>query len=193
MAKAKRPPKSEQEVLPIGELFIDQLAKESDRGCVLVAAAMLDEALEFLLRCNMSKEDALVKVCVDPLFVGLGPLKSFWAKIQLTRALGHIDQWMYDDLERIRNLRNFFAHTYSDADFANPRVVAITERLVGADKAVRSMSKRPQLGKIVPDRLIRDTRIQDRPIVKKERMRFTLAASYIGGRIHRKCVPQQHV
>jgi DNA-binding MltR family transcriptional regulator len=161
MGKRKRTPEDFESIC---EQFMEQLVKESDRGCVLVAAAMLDEALEFLLRQRMASEEAAAKACVDPLFVGLGPLKSFWAKTQLARALGFIDQWIYEDLERIRTLRNLFAHSYENADFADARVIALTERLVGADKF---------------SPLIKDT-----PVMKKERARFTFAAAYVGGYIH---------
>jgi hypothetical protein len=42
MGKRKQPPNTWQDFDPIREQFMDQLVKESDRGCVLVAAAMLD-------------------------------------------------------------------------------------------------------------------------------------------------------
>jgi DNA-binding MltR family transcriptional regulator len=139
----------------------------------------------------MASEDVAVKACVDPLFVGLGPLRSFWAKTQLARALGFIDHWMYDDLERIRNLRNLFAHSYENADFADPRVIALTERLVGADKAVQEMEKTPPPESVVPNQMLKDTPVKHREVMKKERMRFIMAASYIGGNIHGRSVPPE--
>jgi hypothetical protein len=84
-----------------------------------------------------------------------------------------------------------FAHSYENADFADQRVIALTEGLIGADKAVASIKKKGGSPEgVVPDNLIRDTPVKDRPIVKKERMRFTLAASYIGGKIHREAISE---
>ena len=120
MGKHQRPEDFEL----VREEVFEQLINESDRGCVLIAAAILDEGLESRLRQKMASEDAVVKACVAPLFVGIGPLTSFSAKTQLARALRLIPQWMYEDIERIRRLRNLFAHSYEKADFADPKVTA---------------------------------------------------------------------
>ena len=182
---------TEADVDGIRKTFIETLHKESDRGCVLVATAMIDEGLEVLLREYMTADEKAIKACVEPLFVGFGPLKSFWAKTQLARALGLVDDWMYADMERIRKLRNLFAHSYQRADFDDPRVIALTDALVGADKAVQSFSNKPAPAKLVPiepQPTLGRTARKRKQVLKKERLRFTLATSYIGGRIYGKMV-----
>jgi hypothetical protein len=109
--------------------FFETIRCESDRGCVLVAAAFLDEALELLLRSRMSSDPRIVKTSMKPLFTGIGPLKSFWAKTELCRALGVIPEPEYSDLMRIRDLRNHFAHSYVTASFDDPEAVKIVSDL----------------------------------------------------------------
>ena len=101
--------------------FLETLDTESDRGCVLIAAAHLDECIEWLLRARFLKERKLT----DLLFTGLGPLTSFSAKIQVARALDLIDSWLYEDLEKIRKLRNKFAHQYIAVSFDHPEIVEV--------------------------------------------------------------------
>lgn len=181
MAK-RQLPATKEEVEALAEKFFSSLVQESDRGCVLVGAAFIDEGLEILLRSKTLHDTLTVKVCVDPLFAGLGPLRSFWAKTQLCRALDIIDDWMYEDLEKIRNLRNLFAHSYENADFDDQRVIALTEGLMSADKAVREFAKSPttEMGAVAKE--------QERPrqTAKKERARFIISASFLAGHIHGK-------
>src|SRR5262245_8195161 len=113
----KRLPDTPDELEGWAAQFFATVKAESDRGCVLVAAAFLDEGLELLLRSKMSRDASIVKNSIEPLFTGMGPLKSFWAKTELCLALGLLPDYEHGDLARIRNLRNLFAHTYTGASF----------------------------------------------------------------------------
>jgi DNA-binding MltR family transcriptional regulator len=175
-------PGTKQEVEALASKFSASLSAESDRGCVLVGAAFIDEGLEILLRSRMLHDAPSVKACVDPLFTGLGPLRSFWAKTQLCRALDLMSDWMYEDLERIRNLRNLFAHSYENASFEDPRVIALTEGLKAANEVVKKM-KQPSETRPEADVQEQEPR-QQRESPKKERVRFTISASYLAGHIH---------
>lgn len=80
----------------------------SDRSCVIVAAAYLDDYLGYLFRCFLSspfkeKEDG-------ELFSGYGPLSSFSSKTVLAYRLGLISDYEYKTLQVIRRIRNAFAH-----------------------------------------------------------------------------------
>lgn len=154
--------------------FLATIKEESDRGCVLVAAAFLDEALELLLRSKMSKDPSIVKASIEPLFTGIGPLKSFWAKTELCRVFRLIPEYEYADLTRIRSLRNLFAHSYVDATFSDPAVVEITSELRHF-----GMKEFPTLDteKATPDYV---------------RRRFSLAAAWLAGRIHHRSGMVQH-
>ena len=83
----------------------------SDRSCVIVAAAYIDELLGFLLKGFLNspsseKED-------KELFSGYGPLSSFSSKILLSYRLGLISNYEYKSLQIIRKIRNVFAHDIS--------------------------------------------------------------------------------
>ena len=148
-------------------VFFETIKAESDRGCVLVAAAFLDEALELLLRSKMKSEAKIVKESVDPLLTGIGPLKSFWARTELCRALDFLADWEYDDLSQIRNLRNLFAHSYEQADFDDPRVVEMVMKLNAFGERIVPRGQAPK-----------------RPDIKEARLRFSLAAGWLAGTLH---------
>src|SRR6185312_12884367 len=112
-AKPKRPISQSPEELDANlETFIKTFRDESDRGAVLVAAALLDEVLEKVLRETMSNEPHVKKKCVDPLFAPEAALATFASKMKIARAFGILADWMYEDLEIIRKIRNEFAHSH---------------------------------------------------------------------------------
>ena len=83
----------------------------SDRSCVIVAAAYIDELLEYLLK-NFVYSPSSEKEDKD-LFSGYGPLSSFSSKILLSYRLGLISNYEYKTLQIIRKIRNTFAHDIS--------------------------------------------------------------------------------
>jgi DNA-binding MltR family transcriptional regulator len=107
--------------------LVQTLFSESDRGAVLVAAALLDDALEDLVRSVMSNQPDVVKKAVDPLLKS--PIRSFWAKTQLAYALQLIDSDLYDALNDIRGLRNAFAHRTAPASLSDTQVAQLVQRL----------------------------------------------------------------
>ena len=165
----KRLPDSSEDVKDCAAAFFKTIKAESDRGCVLVATAFLDEALELLLRSKMKSEPRIVKKSVDPLLTGIGPLKSFWARTELCRALDFLAEWEYDDLSQIRNLRNLFAHSYEQADFDDPRVVEMVMKLNAFGERILPQGQAPK-----------------RADVKEARQRFSLAAAWLAGALHHR-------
>ena len=106
------------------------LFKESDRGCVLVAASLLDEVLEGLLRAACDQRPHVVTAAVDPLFKQpAAPLRSFWAKIQLAYAIRIVDGVAYAALEIIRKLRNAVAHGTGQASLTGTQVEGLVNEL----------------------------------------------------------------
>ena len=143
----------------------------------MISAAIIDECLEILLRSQMSKSATKV---TDQLFVTQGPLGSMWSKIQMARGLELIPEWMYADLERIRTLRNHFAHRYGEADFESAEVTAITAALKAADFAVQAIET-AKPSSLNPTTIPGSRAAGAVTKPKKERLRFILSASYIGG------------
>lgn len=129
---------SEDELVKKSIEVAKTLFQESDRGCVLVGAALIDEVLEVLLRSKLESEPRIVREVVNPLFITNGPLSSFWARIQLSYALGLINRGTYDDLEIIRNLRNSFAHQYGPVSLDATDVADKIDLLKSGDRYARA-------------------------------------------------------
>lgn len=83
------------------------LQLESERGCVLVGGAMLDEMLGALLRAFFIRDENLTK---ELLYAPNAPASSFSARIRLCRAIGLITDEFFRDLDRLRGIRNKAAH-----------------------------------------------------------------------------------
>lgn len=96
-----------------------EFAQESDRATVIVAVALLDSALETLLRSKL----APVPGSHDPLLDGAyAPLSNFSARIDLSYRLGLISAGFARDLHLIRRIRNDFAHNISGCSFEDSGV-----------------------------------------------------------------------
>lgn len=94
------------------KILQDELENSSsDRSCVIVAAAYIDDFLGYLFRCFLTsssseKED-------KELFSGYGPLSTLSSKIVLSYRLGLISNYEYKTIQIIRKIRNLFAHDIS--------------------------------------------------------------------------------
>jgi Domain of unknown function (DUF4145) len=82
--------------------------KMSHATVVVTAASILDVELK---RCIKTKMRSLDKKTEKRLFRGYGPLSSFAAKIDLAYALDIIPPDIHAELNKIRDIRNDFAHT----------------------------------------------------------------------------------
>src|ERR1019366_6243223 len=104
--------------------YVDLLVSESDRGCILVGAALLDEELAGLFRAILIPELSREMLKVDR------PLGSFSARSQMAYALGLIHKQDFDDLDIVRKIRNDTAHFVARrgdgfaTDFSNAATVA---------------------------------------------------------------------
>lgn len=98
--------------------FRQELSKETDRGCALMAASFLDYTLEKTLR------DKLVgnKNHLDRLFDFNGPLGTFSSRIKLSYSIGLIPKEIMNDLDLIRKVRNEFGHKYEPITFDTPLI-----------------------------------------------------------------------
>jgi DNA-binding MltR family transcriptional regulator len=91
--------------------YLSELAGQTDRGCGIVAAAMLETVLERTLRKRFVDGSA------GALFVPYGPLSSLSGKIDTCLALGLIVASEHRDLHVIRRIRNDFAHDLHKTSF----------------------------------------------------------------------------
>jgi len=89
-----------------------------DRGLVLSLAAFAEDALGSLLREFMIPSEA-TKQLLDGFNA---PLGTFSARIKACLALGLVTKEQYDDLERLRKIRNEFAHHWRQIDLSSHSV-----------------------------------------------------------------------
>ncbi len=92
---------------------------ESDRGAALIAGSTAENSIEQILRMQLV---ALNKQQIDDLFGPDGIMGSFSAKIKIAFAFGLIDKKLSDEADRIREIRNAFAHCKCHIDFNTQEV-----------------------------------------------------------------------
>lgn len=104
--------------------FLDDLNKETARGAVLVAAAYLERQLgeivaSFVVEGRPAKD----------LLEGFNaPLGTFAARAAAAEAMGLISADEFGDLQRIRKIRNEFAHNHR-ATFDDPGITRLCSAL----------------------------------------------------------------
>lgn len=88
------------------------ITKESDRGCVLVIADMIDGLLEELLlkylKTSIPDKPSVANELVDGFN---SPLGTFSSRIKMAYALNLLKYDLYHNLEKIRACRNEMAHS----------------------------------------------------------------------------------
>jgi mannitol operon repressor len=107
----------------VGLSEIDPLLGESDRGSVIVAAAVLDNLLARYLSLVMKKNGLSNRYSVK-ILDGNGALGSFSARAQIARGFSLISEDTFHDLMVIRKLRNEFAHVHMHCSFSDRKVMA---------------------------------------------------------------------
>ncbi len=86
--------------------YLDSLNGESERGAVLIAGAYLDDLLKDVIQAFLINNKGAKK-----LFTGANaPLGTFSARSAAAFALGLVSQREFEEIERIREIRNLFAH-----------------------------------------------------------------------------------
>jgi hypothetical protein len=117
-------------VARIGQEVERELEKESDRGCVVLAFAWMDEQITINLRRYLLPSDKDSEKS-DELLGPIKPLGDASTKINLCCRLGIITPQTRDSLHLMRRLRNEFAHISSPLTFDTPsvrsRILAIVE------------------------------------------------------------------
>jgi DNA-binding MltR family transcriptional regulator len=90
-----------------------------DRSHAIVAAALLEQALETALLTHFRVEETEART----LFADQeGSISTFAIKIKLAYALGIIDPLIRTELTHIKNIRNVFAHTRASVTFQTPEI-----------------------------------------------------------------------
>ena len=112
------------------EEFSKEMIDESDRGLALICAEDLSLKFEGLFRAQFSKNvGSQMKKVVAPLFKVGGPLSSFAYRISVAYSAGYISETLFKELERIRSIRNKFAHSTQTLRFSSPPISSIVQQL----------------------------------------------------------------
>lgn len=109
---AKRSSNLPPDLQEVGSI-LGQLQNESDRGAALIGAALVDDSLSHYIRAKFIDDEK----SVDELIIGDVPLGTFSAKIKLVYCMGWIGANLRADLDRVRSIRNDFAHNRSGLTF----------------------------------------------------------------------------
>ena len=122
--------------------YTQYMKSESDRGAAVMAAALVERALEDVIRTYIAApEDG----SADTWFQGhTAPFRTFAAKIALGRALAIYGEHMERRLCIIKNVRNAFAHRMIPLDFSHATLI----------EECLSLSPHPEKHKDWPRRVI---------------------------------------
>lgn len=115
---------SEPEVRQLAQ-FLNEFNNESDRGAALVAASMLDERLEAILRSFFTDAPA----SKDLLSGFNAPLGTFSARASAAMALGLLQEHEFKEITLIRKIRNEFGHGWQTISFESGRVADFCRQL----------------------------------------------------------------
>jgi hypothetical protein len=101
------------------QYLFQQFGGESDRACVILAAAVMDEHLTKMLKSKLVQ----IHTKDDQLFDGFNaPIGNFSTRIGIARRLGLISKKVCKSLDIIRKIRNDFSHDIFNCDFKNQSV-----------------------------------------------------------------------
>jgi len=106
--------------------FMQILSRQTEAGAALVTSGLIEDWLEKLL---LTAGRPLSNKTAKGIFVGLGPLSSFSAKIEIAYMFELIDKAMRDDLRTIKTIRNRFAHTTHFVYFESEQIARECRKL----------------------------------------------------------------
>lgn len=97
--------------------YINRLNSESDLGAVLISASLMDELLRRTLLAHLVE----VPESKNLIEGGNAPLGTFSSRILAAYCHGLIDKTEFDECNRLRRIRNEFAHDM-DTTFSMKRI-----------------------------------------------------------------------
>jgi DNA-binding MltR family transcriptional regulator len=112
---------------------IERIGRATHANSVLVRAARLDNALQAIIEIKMPQLTGKLR---KKLFTNAnGPISSFSAKIDIAYVLGIIEHGLYVELNKVREIRNEFAHAVDTTHFELPKIIEMIKRFEDFDEA----------------------------------------------------------
>lgn len=105
---------------------VKEIREQTDRGSVIVGAAMVEEMLAVVLQSRMTEMN---RTHYDAFFGFNGPGGSLSNKIELLYGLGLCNESFYGLLHKIRSIRNQFAHRIEPLTFDDPIIAPLVDNL----------------------------------------------------------------
>lgn len=112
--------------------FAEEFQTGTDRATAILGGVFLDEHLQVLLKNFLVDEKSII----DELFGVEKPLSTFSARTKMAYALGLINKEIFDDLDRIRNIRNSFAHALHGLSFSHVDISQWCRSLIISSKLI---------------------------------------------------------
>jgi hypothetical protein len=109
-----------------------------DRTTVIMAASLLELQLRLAISSQLSTNDERL---TEAIYTDNGPLSTFSSKILMARAMGIIGEKTATNLDRIRQIRNAFAHSLLDVNLDTPEIA----RIIAAIDVIPTDSAKPEL------------------------------------------------
>jgi DNA-binding MltR family transcriptional regulator len=120
MSKKAKPPPLPEELSAQMHQLNDVLNKSGTLQCVLLGAAFVDHCLASLLRKYLVDGETSTGMLQPGRALG-----DYAARRQLCYCLGLITKSVSEDIERIGQVRNLFAHRLFDISFDNDEVIKL--------------------------------------------------------------------
>jgi hypothetical protein len=131
------------EVAKLSSYVVVTESDERDRECGLVIGELLNRELDFTILSVLT----VPSEAASWLFSPDGPIGNFSDKIKLAEKLGAIDGVTVKNLNRIRIVRNAFAHSMERITFQTPEVADVCmllQELPGWPVALEGMNDTPK-------------------------------------------------
>lgn len=96
----------------------EEMITSKDRVTALIGASVLEKRIESLLLRFIIPDGKII----DEIFNPLGPLNSFSSKIKMAYVIGLISKKDYNNLIKIKNIRNQFAHELFNCNFNEDKI-----------------------------------------------------------------------
>ncbi|WP_277374328.1 hypothetical protein [Pseudomonas sp. AA-38] len=113
--------------------FINSLKEESDRGCVIVSAAILDDILSQLLKRRLAPSLEKKDELLDD---GSAAFSTFSARINLAYRVGLVRSNVRATLHLLRKIRNDFAHISDPKTFDSHSVKSRVHEIFTLNKEI---------------------------------------------------------